>query len=61
MDLINYKAKNKFSQKHLLTLEDYSTDDILQVLSYALKLKDMQKKRSASHSNRRKISRYDIH
>jgi ornithine carbamoyltransferase len=43
MDLINYKAKNKFSQKHLLTLEDYSTDDILQVLSHALKLKEMQK------------------
>ena len=43
MDLLNYKAKKEFSQKHLLTLEDYSTDDILQVLSFALKLKDMQK------------------
>ncbi len=43
MDLINYKAENKFSQKHLLTLEDYSTDDILQVLSLALKLKSQLK------------------
>ncbi len=43
MDLLNYEAQKKFAQKHLLTLEDYSTDDILQVLSFALKLKDMQK------------------
>ena len=43
MDLFNYKAKKEFSQKHLLTLQDYSEDDILQVLSFALKLKKMQK------------------
>ena len=43
MDLLKYKAKNEFSQKHLLTLLDYSADDILQVLSFALKLKNMQK------------------
>ena len=44
MDLINYKSENKFSQKHLLTLLDYSKDDILQVLSLALKLKAERKK-----------------
>jgi ornithine carbamoyltransferase len=43
LNLLNYKSKKKFSQKHLLTLEDYSTDDILQVLSLALKLKAEQK------------------
>lgn len=44
MDLLNYKPKNKFEQKHLLTLEDYSQDDILQVLSLALRLKSQQRK-----------------
>lgn len=48
MDLLNYSPKSEFKQKHLLTLEDYSQDDIFQVLSFALKLKNMQKK-SQSH------------
>lgn len=39
MDLLNYKATTKFSQNHLLTLQDYSADEILQVLSTALRLK----------------------
>jgi ornithine carbamoyltransferase len=39
MDLLNYKPEKEFSQKHLLRLSDYSTDEILQVLSLALKLK----------------------
>ncbi len=43
MDLMNYKAEKSFTQKHLLTLEDYSTDDILQVISLALKLKEKLK------------------
>lgn len=43
MNLIKYKAKKKFKQNHLLTLNDYSKDDILQVLSLALKLKKHQK------------------
>jgi len=43
MDLMNYQAKHAFSQKHLLTLQDWSEDDILQCLSLALKLKAMQK------------------
>ncbi|MCK5129209.1 MAG: ornithine carbamoyltransferase [Clostridiales bacterium] len=43
MNLNKYKAKSKFKQKHLLKLEDYSEDDILQVLSLALKLKKHQK------------------
>lgn len=43
MDLISYKPKKEFSQKHLLRLSDYSSDEILQVLSLAVKLKDQLK------------------
>jgi len=43
MDLKNYEAKYPFAQKHLLTLQDWSEDDIYQCLSLALKLKEMQK------------------
>ena len=39
MDLLHYIPKKPFAQKHLLTLQDYSSDEILQVLSCALKLK----------------------
>jgi len=39
MDLFNYQAQKPFAQKHLLTLRDYTPDEILQVLSLALKLK----------------------
>lgn len=44
MDLWHYEAKLPFSQKHLLTLQDWSEDEILQCLSLALRLKDMQKR-----------------
>jgi len=40
MNLASYKPKKEFSQKHLLRLSDYSPDEILQVLSLALKLKE---------------------
>ncbi|HOV69716.1 MAG TPA: ornithine carbamoyltransferase [Clostridia bacterium] len=43
MDLYNYKPVKPFSKKHLLTLQDYTPDEILQVLSLALKLKKLQK------------------
>lgn len=43
MDLFNYVPKAKFDQKHLLTLQDYSKDEILTVLSTALKLKSDMK------------------
>lgn len=43
MDLMHYQAKQPFTQKHLLTLQDWSEDDILQCLSLALKIKAMQK------------------
>lgn len=39
MDLLQYQAKEAFSQRHLLTLQDYSKDEIMQVLSLALRLK----------------------
>lgn len=39
MDLLNYKAKQKFSNKHMLTLADYSQDEIFQILRLALELK----------------------
>lgn len=43
MNLLSYKSKKQFSQKHLLRLSDYSTDEILQVLSLALNLKKQMK------------------
>lgn len=43
MDLVDYKAKQPFTQRHLLTLQDWSYDDICQCLSLAIKLKTMQK------------------
>lgn len=44
MDLLNFKPKAKFNQKNLLSMYNYSKDEILEILSLALKLKDMQKK-----------------
>lgn len=43
MDLLNYTPKAPFAQKHLLTLQDYTPDEILQVLSLAVKLKQQRK------------------
>ena len=43
MHLIDYCPKAPFSQKHLLCLQSYTPDEILQVLSLALKLKEQQK------------------
>jgi len=43
MNLFEYKAQFPFSQKHLLTLQDWSEDEIYQCLSLALKIKAMQK------------------
>ncbi len=43
MDLYNYVPQKPFSQKHLLCLQDYTPDEILQVLSLALKLKKLRK------------------
>ena len=43
MKLENYTPKKPFSQKHLLRLQDYTKDEILQVLSLALDLKAKQK------------------
>lgn len=42
LDLRNYGAEKPFNQSHLLQLQDYSKDEIYQVLSLALRLKDMQ-------------------
>jgi len=44
MDLFHYVPKAKFGQKHLLTLQDYTQDEILTVLSTALKLKSDMKR-----------------
>ena len=43
MDLKKYTPVKKFTQKNLLTLLDYDTDDILQVLKAAVILKEKQK------------------
>jgi ornithine carbamoyltransferase len=39
LNLYDYKALKPFGQKHLLGLKDYTSDEICQVLSLALKLK----------------------
>jgi ornithine carbamoyltransferase len=43
MNLISYTPDKPFSQNHLLRLSDYTPDEILQVLSLALKLKKQLK------------------
>ena len=43
IDLMCYKPKKEFAQKHLLRLSDYTPDEILQVLSLGLKLKKQLK------------------
>lgn len=40
LDLFNYIVEKPFSQNHLLGLQDYSADEIYQVLALSLKLKD---------------------
>lgn len=40
MDLNSYNAKGKIDNKHLLTLKDYSVNEIYEILALALKLKD---------------------
>lgn len=39
MNLYEYQPQKTFSQRHMLCLQDYTTDEIYQVLSLALKLK----------------------
>ena len=43
MNLFEYEAQFPFAQRHLLTLQDWTEDEIYQCLSLALKLKSMQK------------------
>ena len=43
MDLMNYKPEKPFAERNLLTLQDWSADEILQTLSLALQLKAKQK------------------
>ena len=50
MNLVAYEAKYPFAQKHLLTLQDWSEDEIYQCLSLALKIKVAQKSGQAQIS-----------
>jgi len=43
MDVINYTPEHAFSKRHLLSLKDYSQDDILQIFKLAIELKSKQK------------------
>ena len=43
MNLISYIPEKAFTQQHLLRLSDYTPDEILQVISLALKLKKQKK------------------
>jgi ornithine carbamoyltransferase len=49
MDLYNYQPAKKFSQGHMLRIQDYTADELLQVLSLALKLKEENKKGIPHH------------
>lgn len=42
-NLMQYKPQQPFSQKHLTSLQDYTTDEILQLLSLALRMKTLCK------------------
>lgn len=44
MELLEYKARRPFAQRHLLTLQDWTEDEIYQCLSLALRLKAAQKR-----------------
>ncbi len=44
MPVMQYKAEKPFNQKHLLTLQDWTPDEIMQCLALASDLKDKQKK-----------------
>lgn len=44
MDLSDYKPKGKLENKHLLTLLDYSVNEIYEILALALKLKNLQRR-----------------
>ncbi len=50
MDLFSYTAQAKFSQQHLLCLQDYTPDEIMQLLSLAAKLK-LQRKMGVDQTN----------
>ncbi len=43
MELKSYAAEKPFAQKHLLKLQDWTPDEIMQTLALAVKLKEMQK------------------
>jgi len=45
MKLLEYKAQKPFQQKHLLTLMDYTPDEIMQVLCRGAQLKALQQAR----------------
>ena len=49
LNLHNYKSQKNFSQKHLLGLSYLTEDEIYQILSLALKLKDENKKGIVHH------------
>lgn len=44
MDLSDYKPKGKLENKHMLTLMDYSVNEIYEILAMALKLKSLQRR-----------------
>lgn len=43
MNLLSYQPQKEFAQKHMLRLSDYTSDEVLQVLSLAMKLKKQMK------------------
>ena len=55
LDLYNYRTEKPFTQKNLVTLQDYSRDEIYLLLSTALDLKKKQKRESRIHTFQGKL------
>lgn len=60
MNLYEYQPQKTFSQRHMLCLQDYTPDEIYQVLSLALKLKG-ELKAGIPIRSWRKVSGHDLH
>lgn len=54
MDIMDYKPTGKIKNNHLLTLKDYSREEIYEILSLAIKLKKDYKKGKKSNLLKRK-------
>ncbi len=50
MDIMQYKPKGKLNNKHLLTLKDYTANEIYEILLKAAELKNMNRRGKKQHN-----------